>query len=101
MTYAPTGTKRIGGSTERSPFSEALIAAGRVFSEFLEARRGRREVARLASFEDTMLADIGIARADVEWALMQPWYADPSLALARRFNRRKTAARWARSFWAS
>lgn len=98
MTYARIDAKRVGGSTGRSRLSESLNAAVRLLSDFLEARHGRREVARLARYDDIMLADIGIARADVEWALMQPWDADPSLALAMRVNRRKASARWARAF---
>lgn len=98
MTYAPIETNRLGrpanGSGLLLPFRQILEYAGR----FLQARRGRREIARLAGAEDAMLTDIGIARADVEWALMQPWDADPSLALAMRVNRRKAAARWARDF---
>lgn len=99
MTYAPTDAKRVGSSNRHSPFIEALSTAFRVYSDFLEARRGRRELVRLASYTDAMLSDIGIVRSDVEWALMQPWNADPSLALAMRINRRKESARWARSFW--
>jgi uncharacterized protein YjiS (DUF1127 family) len=101
MAYAQTNVKRIGGSAGPSPLGEALVAAGRAVSQFIEARRGRREILRLASFEDSMLADIGIARSDVEWALMQPWNADPSLALEHRINRRKESVRWARSYWAN
>lgn len=101
MSYAQTELKRIGGSTGQSPLREVLMVAGKAVSLLLEARWGRREITRLASFDDAMLADIGIARSDVEWALMQPWNADPSLALEQRINRRKETARWARSYWAS
>ncbi len=101
MTYTTTGAKRVGRSNRYSPVIESLNLAGRIVSDFLEARRGRRELSRLATYDDAMLQDIGIARSDVEWALMQPWNADPSLALAMRINRRKESVRWAKSFWAS
>ncbi len=101
MSYAQTDANRIGGSAGQSRLGESLVAAGRVVSQFLDARRGRREITRLASFDDAMLADIGIARSDVEWALLQPWHSDPSLALEERINRRKDSARWARSYWAN
>ena len=98
MTYAPADAKRVGGTSRHSPLSEALNTAGQLLRDFLEVRRGRREIARLARSDDAMLADIGITRGDVEWALMQPWNADSSLALAMRVDRRKAAARWARIF---
>jgi uncharacterized protein YjiS (DUF1127 family) len=101
MTYAPTDANRVGGTSRHSLLSEAFFTAGQLLSDFLEARRGRREIAQLVRSDDAMLADIGIARADVEWALMQPWNADPSLALAKRVDRRKASTRWARAFWAS
>ncbi len=101
MTYAPTQTNRIGGSNRQSPIAMALNAPSRIFGELLEARRGRRELARLANYDDAMLADIGVTRSDIEWALKQPWNADPSLALDARVNQRNVSVRWARSFWAS
>jgi uncharacterized protein YjiS (DUF1127 family) len=101
MTYAQNVTNRLGRPAGDSglllPLRQIFDYAGR----FLEARRGRREIAQLARSEDEMLADIGIARTDVEWALNQPWNADPSLALATRVSRRKAASRWARDFQVS
>lgn len=87
MSYALTDEKRVGGSNRFSLLTEAVKAAGRVFLELLRARRGRRELTRLATFDDAMLADIGITRSDVEWALLQPWNVDPSIALAMRSGR--------------
>jgi uncharacterized protein YjiS (DUF1127 family) len=100
MTYAPTDVKRVGNSGQPSPFLETLNGISSYFGELLEARRGRRELVRLASFDDDMLADIGVVRSDIEWALMQPWNGDPSLELAMRVNRRKESVNWARTFWA-
>jgi uncharacterized protein YjiS (DUF1127 family) len=101
MTYAPTQANRIGGSSRQSPFVAVLNAASRIVVELREARHGRRELTRLANYGDAMLGDIGITRSDIEWALKQPWYADPSLALDARVNRRNVSVLWARSFWAS
>ena len=98
MTYAPTDVKRVGNSGQPSPFLETLNEISSYFGELLEARRGRRELIRLASFDDDMLADLGVVRSDIEWALMQPWKADPSLELAMRVNRRKEPVNWARTF---
>ena len=101
MSYAPTDAKRVGESNRLSPFIESLYTAVRIIGVFLKARRGRREIARLSRYNDVMLKDIGITRSDVEWALMQPWNVDPSLALAMRVNRRNESLRWARAFWES
>lgn len=98
MSYAQTNAKRIGGTAGQSPLDEVLAAAGSVLSQFLEARRGRRELTRLANYDDALLADIGIARSDIEQALLLPWYSDPSQALEERVHRRNGSARWARSY---
>jgi len=93
MTYAPTQTNRLGrpagGSGLQLPLRQVFEYVGRL----LEARRGRREIVRLAWNDDALLADVGVARSDVESALMQPWDADPSQALAMSFERRKAASR--------
>ena len=98
MTYAQNVMNRLGrpagGSGLLLPLWQLFEYAGR----FFEARRGRSEIAQLARSEDAILADMGVARADVEWAMMRPWYEDPSLALAKRVKCRKAAARWAREF---
>jgi len=101
MIYAPNVTNRFDRPADYSglplPLRQLLEYAGRL----IKARRGRREIAMLARSEDAMLADVGLVRSDVEWALMQPWNTDPSLALAMRVKRRKGAERWTREFWTS
>ena len=55
----------------------------------LRALRHRREVLRLADLDDRALKDIGLLRADVEGALLEPLYKDPSKVLSvRRVERR-------------
>jgi uncharacterized protein YjiS (DUF1127 family) len=51
-----------------------------------EARgwRGRWRIARLRRLDDRMLKDIGVERADLDWALMLPPSRDPVAALAAR-----------------
>lgn len=44
----------------------------------------RREVARIADYDDRMLADIGLTREDVARALERPWSEDPTRTLAER-----------------
>lgn len=58
--------------------------------------RARREMARLARLDDRMLRDIGVERADVDWALLQPWSVDPTLVLAERVRSRRASEAWVR-----
>jgi hypothetical protein len=61
----------------------------------------RRAIYKLARLEDRILRDIGVTRADVEWALSLPAEVDVSIALNDLVQRRRDAARWARTFRAS
>ncbi|MDA7947312.1 MAG: DUF1127 domain-containing protein [Hyphomicrobiaceae bacterium] len=98
MTYAPFAVKRTkrfaGWSFVRSVWAAAIVHVSR----FLAARRSRREIKKLAISNDALLKDIGLTRSDVDWALMRHWAEDPSDALAGRMQRRRTAARWARTY---
>lgn len=49
----------------------------------------RRQVIDLNSLDDHMLADLGLSREDVEWALNQPFAYDPTLALNQRALRNR------------
>lgn len=53
----------------------------------------RREVRYLAEFDDRALKDIGLLRADVEGALSEPLFRDPSVGLALRAHDRQAAVR--------
>jgi uncharacterized protein YjiS (DUF1127 family) len=44
----------------------------------------RRKLARLSELDDRLLADVGVTRDDVDWALQLPFSVDPSLELQRR-----------------
>lgn len=59
----------------------------------LRAVRNRRAMMRLEDFTDQQLADIGLARSDVDSSLARPWYDDPSTHLARSAWRRRAAHR--------
>ena len=50
--------------------------------------RTRRDVAKLETFDDHMLADIGLTRGDVEWASHLPLSSNAILALEGRSRRR-------------
>ncbi len=101
MTYAPFEANRLRHPTRWSIIRSALGQFYLYANRLLEARRGRREIARLARNHDGLLNDIGLTRSDLDWALMSHWSEDPSQALARRMERRKNAAKWARSCQAS
>jgi uncharacterized protein YjiS (DUF1127 family) len=46
--------------------------------------RARRDVARLETFDDHMLADIGLTRGDIEWASHLPLSSNATIALEGR-----------------
>lgn len=60
------------------------------------AWRNRRQVARLLSFDDRSLRDIGLTRSDVTGALALRASEDPSRRLARTVRERRAARQWAR-----
>lgn len=84
----------------RTPIPAAMLrpvsALARRALTLVAGWRNRREIVRLATFDDRLLRDIGLTRADVDWALLQPRGVDPSEALAVRVERRRAATRWAR-----
>ncbi|MGE0006134.1 MAG: DUF1127 domain-containing protein [Parvibaculaceae bacterium] len=59
-----------------------------LFSRLLHNWRARRSVAQLAGFDDFMLADIGLSRADVEWAAHLPLTHDATQALDEKVTMR-------------
>ena len=67
----------------------AIARAGR---RLAHAWRHRHDAATLAAFDDRMLADIGLTRGDLNEALAEPLWRDPTTVLARRQGER----RWAR-----
>jgi uncharacterized protein YjiS (DUF1127 family) len=60
-----------------------------IFSRLFHNWKARREVNQLAAFDDFMLADIGVSRADVEWATRLPITTDPTQALEHRTTLRQ------------
>ncbi len=72
----------------------AILAArlARLRHQVIAAWRRRTEVAVLASFDDFMLRDIGLSRGDVNDALAEPLWRDPTAVLLRRQRRRRHGA---------
>jgi uncharacterized protein YjiS (DUF1127 family) len=64
--------------------SEDRIGNRSLFSRLLHNWKARRAISQLAGFDDFMLADIGLSRADVEWAAHLPLTTDATSALEDR-----------------
>lgn len=98
MSYAPSELGTAAPSRNSSALTKAvsnlLSYAGRAFKSWVN----RREVHHLARLEDHNLADIGLSRADIDWAMAQPWHLDATEGLAERVACRRSARRWATRF---
>lgn len=53
----------------------------------------RRDIARLADLDDHLLADLGLERNDVRWALNQPFADNATLALEQIARQRGSRIR--------
>lgn len=70
--------------------SETLLSrAGRAIRSVFHAWNSRRKLVRLLDLDDHMLADVGVTREDVKWALDLPFSHDPGLELQRRALRQR------------
>jgi uncharacterized protein YjiS (DUF1127 family) len=85
-----------------APVIRALTAlgarAGQGLKRLRKRMQNRRDAMQLASFDERMLADLGLTRGDVRDAYAEPLWRDPTDVLARRAaerrcNRRGSAAR--------
>jgi uncharacterized protein YjiS (DUF1127 family) len=80
-----------------SSCSQAFAAFGatvvRVGRWIAAAWRHRRDAAALATFDDRMLADIGLTRCDLNDALSEPLWRDPTVVLAHRYRERRRVRR--------
>jgi len=77
-------------------FCATVGAAGaRVARALAEGWRHRRDAAALAALDDHMLADLGLTRADLNDALCEPLWRDPTRVLARRHGERRRLRRGA------
>ncbi|HUI97106.1 MAG TPA: DUF1127 domain-containing protein [Xanthobacteraceae bacterium] len=73
--------------------TQAVAALGatarRVCRQLVEAWRRRKDAAVLASFDDYMLRDIGLTRGDLNDALAELPWRDPTAVLVRRQRERR------------
>jgi len=80
-----------------SSCSQAFAAVGttvaRIGRWLMDAWRHRHDAVALAALDDRMLADIGLTRCDLNDALSEPLWRDPTIVLARRYRERRKVRR--------
>ncbi|MGA2129851.1 MAG: DUF1127 domain-containing protein [Xanthobacteraceae bacterium] len=82
--------------TSARPMRTIVAGAGLAFAgikRLASAIRHRRDVEALAGFDDRMLADIGLTRTDLHYALSEPFWRDPGRVLVLRAGERRAAPR--------
>jgi uncharacterized protein YjiS (DUF1127 family) len=67
---------------------------GSLLKRLLRNWRARRNVTKLENFDDHMLSDLGVTRAEVEWASHLPLSVNAALALEDRAFRRRKSSRF-------
>ncbi len=68
----------------------ALAVAGvRRIGSMIVAHRHRKSIMDLNGMDEHMLKDIGLSRADVQAALAEPFYRDPTSRLASESEERR------------
>jgi uncharacterized protein YjiS (DUF1127 family) len=81
-------------------FSQALATIvevpARLARRLANAWRHRHDAAVLAALDDHMLADLGLSRSDLNDALSEPLWRDPTALLAHRHGERSRSRRAAR-----
>ena len=76
--------------------TQSSSAPAGILAVFVQAARssyrawsGRHKLTSLLDLDDHMLADVGVTREDVRWALELPFSHDPALALQQRALRNR------------
>jgi uncharacterized protein YjiS (DUF1127 family) len=78
----PAVARTLGASRRISGRAATWLTA--LIQAWAHTRRHHREVALLQSFDERMLRDVGLTRADVEWAAATPFWRDPAAVLKDR-----------------
>jgi uncharacterized protein YjiS (DUF1127 family) len=77
--------KSIATRIATRPGAGALMGQALAFvGQVVTAIKDRRQLTDLADCDDHQLSDIGITRDDLQVALSEPLWRDPTTALARR-----------------
>lgn len=71
------------GTEARNAQTGLLTRLAGAVARRLGAWRSRQALSELLLFDDRQLADIGVTRGDIEWALAQPLSHDTASALER------------------
>lgn len=78
-----------------APVAHAAARLGAIVTRFMRRLTAswhrRNDVAVLASFDDVLLKDLGLTRGDVNDALAEPLWRDPTAVLVRRQHERRRA----------
>jgi uncharacterized protein YjiS (DUF1127 family) len=89
-------TSEIEAETTPTRAGTGAVVAGpflRWITRLRTAWRHRRDVEVLSSFDDHMLADIGLSRADLRDAMAGPRWRDPTALLLDRRRERRAGGR--------
>lgn len=97
MSYAPSELGTAGRPRNSTSLANIFQNLLDVADRAAKLWTSRREVRHLALLEDHNLADIGLSRADIDWAMAQPWHLDATEGLAKRVDCRRAAKHWAHS----
>ena len=62
-----------------------------IISRLITNFQARRTVKQLSRMDDFMLRDLGVTRAEVNWASSQPFYVNAANALEDRSSTRRRA----------
>jgi uncharacterized protein YjiS (DUF1127 family) len=89
-----TSTAASAGSTFLARWALATLA---FVPRIVKAIAHRQEVRRLCDFDERMLKDIGLTRTDVDGALGESVFSNPSVLLVRYAERNAWSARSAAS----
>ncbi len=68
--------------------SRSVRTALRQVGLFAKAVRHRREVRNLAELDERILKDMGLSRSEVDGALAEPFYRNPTTVLVRSHEHR-------------
>jgi len=92
-----TLTTRAVPTRSAQALATILEAPARLARRLANAWRHRHDAAVLAALDDHMLADLGLSRTDLNDALSEPVWRDPTALLARRHGERRRSRRAARA----
>jgi uncharacterized protein YjiS (DUF1127 family) len=88
-----TETLISGGQPVARTINSVAWTVLRRVAGLVQAFKHRRDAAALASFDDRMLADIGLSRSDLRDALAEPMWRDPTAILVNRADERRVRRR--------